>query len=733
MGTFENIRKISPYFFGAVAVLLVAFFTIGDYTVVEGIRGSAQAQGEVIGTINGEEISYTDYEEIVRQTIEAERQQMLQAGREPEVDGTRIRKQIWDQKINELMMQQLMNTTGIEISDEIVAEQMIENPPQNLKQSFTDSAGNFMRDVYVELLTNPESYINYAFQDPSQATVEERERVVNQFRSELISIQEWVRNTQRQNSLVSLVNAAGTVLSPTYLRNRYIQENATVDVKFIPVLARDIKLTQTEISDEEVKKYYEENKSFFKQEKAMRFKYVSLRVKPSADDSSRAKERVKRVTEAINEAQGKMERNKAFDLMLSQYSGDTYEYQNVTQIDPQNIDLVTNMEIGEVVGPVNRGGATKFFRLDDRRDGNNANMVVKASHILIRTNNNKDSARAEAQKILNRVKSGGDFAALAMEYSEDPTSGRRGGDLGFFGKGQMVKPFEEAAFAMEAGEISGLVESQFGYHIIKVDDKKSEELKYSEITIEPKITTITKQQIFREGKSIASQLENGANIDTLASQLGLNVRESPKFTQGQSVLGSNTLAGRIFDAEVGDVIGPEEMENYGVVIMQVTDEIKPGFKALAEVDMEIRRKITNIKKLDLAKIEIDKVYQQAKNFTDLDALAGSNSQFASQIQSSVGINPSEQIPGVGFDRVFSAALLNLPVGKISQPIRGELGYYIIEVVNRQVPGDEEIASSMKDFRNTVLQGVKGSAFFEWFEEQKQEAKIDDERYKRYGL
>jgi len=103
---------------------------------------------------------------------------------------------------------------------------------------------------------------------------------------------------------------------------------------------------------------------------------------------------------------------------------------------------------------------------------------VKASHILIKVDPQADAAqKAEAQKKIDLVQAklqkGEDFGALAKEYSEGPT-GPKGGDLGYFTRGQMVKPFEEAAFAMKPGEVSGMVETRFGYHLIKVTDKSAE-------------------------------------------------------------------------------------------------------------------------------------------------------------------------------------------------------------------------------------------------------------------
>ena len=115
---------------------------------------------------------------------------------------------------------------------------------------------------------------------------------------------------------------------------------------------------------------------------------------------------------------------------------------------------------------------------------------VKASHILISTvdDNGKElseakkkEAKKKAEEVLKKAKSGEEFSELAKEYSDDPGSAANGGDLGYFTKGQMVQPFEEAAFSLKSGEISGLVESEYGYHIIKVYDKIDKQLTFDEV------------------------------------------------------------------------------------------------------------------------------------------------------------------------------------------------------------------------------------------------------------
>lgn len=138
---------------------------------------------------------------------------------------------------------------------------------------------------------------------------------------------------------------------------------------------------------------------------------------------------------------------------------------------------------------------------------------VEASHILIRFGDNKEAAKAKAEAILADLKNGADFATVAKEKSEDPGSGAKGGDLGRFGRGRMVKPFEDAAFALKKpGELSGLVESQFGYHILKL--KKHDMVRVRAFSdIKDELVKNLQQKSIVDGRKLeAERLNNEASI-----------------------------------------------------------------------------------------------------------------------------------------------------------------------------------------------------------------------------
>ncbi len=457
MGTFEQIRRISPYFFGLFAVLLVLFFTIGDQTVTDALTGSRNnPQNQVIGEVNEDVIYYVEFEEKVRERVEQQRNQ--QENPEEQIDETQIRKQIWNEMVERLLLKQEAEKAGIFITNNMIRDELIENPPQYLKQSFLDSAGNFQEDLYLTLVTNPDEIVNYMGVDPSQLTQDQINQQVSQFRNDLLLIEDFLRQQKLTQSVQTVAKTSSSIISPAYAEAKYIRDNSSASVSYIAIKIAELKNSEVEVSESEIKNYYDKNKEYYKQNAQRKIKYVSFPITPSSDDTARAVRRINIVMEALNGTDDPQAKDSIFDVKLSEYSGTTHDYTYISEVPPEIISVVGMAEENEIIGPVRTREGTSFFRVDDRRSGEN--ISVKASHILIDFGNDKDSAKAEADRILREARADGDFASLAMQYSDDPGSKMNGGDLGYFGKGQMVAPFEEAAFAAEKGEITGPVESQ---------------------------------------------------------------------------------------------------------------------------------------------------------------------------------------------------------------------------------------------------------------------------------
>lgn len=727
MGTLQQIRRISPYVFGVFAFLLVAFFTIGDPTVIDGIRGSSGSPtSQVLGTVNGEEISYVDYETKVKEEEDNQRKQMAQQGQSGEVDNQAVRQRVWDMMVEEILLKQQLKALSIIISDKTIKEQMIDNPPDFLQKSFSDSTGTFNKTLYVELVTNPEGYSKYLGDMPA----EQKQEAIASFRKDLINIEKYLRQTMQNQEIQALVGSSKGLITPAFASLKYKNENSFANADFIGVSLRDIPQEGIQVPKEEIEKYYNDNKQFFKQKASRKIKYITIPIQPSKEDSARAMKRVDNIRTALESALTVEEKDSVFEIKLNEYSGTTSDYMLVSDVDPQVMSFLANVPVKGVVGPIFLPDGTTFYRLDDRRVGENE--VIKAAHILISINNNKDSAKAEAMKIYNEVKSGKDgFNVYAAKYSQDQGSARQGGDLGYFGKGRMVKEFEEAAFNTPVGSISAPVESQFGFHIIKVDDKKSEDMKYSEIKLSVNVSSSTRSQIFRDAKSIEQQAKEGTPIDSLASRLKLRIAESPMFLKNSPVLSSRFLANLAFENEVGTVLEPIELDRYGVVIPQVSEAREPGISPLEDVRKEISQRLGKIKQLDKAKAKIEELYNKVKNYPSLEAAVAADSSLKQYFRTLNNFKYSPSVTDFGQDAAFPAKLFSLTENKISEPVRGENGYYIMYLKSKTVPSDNEVKEKLPEFIKGLQAQTRNNAFFQWFQSIKENAKIEDNRSKFY--
>ncbi len=235
---------------------------------------------------------------------------------------------------------------------------------------------------------------------------------------------------------------------------------------------------------------------------------------------------------------------------------------------------------------------------------------VKASHILIQadasatspTGLTESAALKLAQEIIDKIKAGGDFAALAKKYSRDPGSAEKGGDLGWFARGAMVPEFEKAAFATAKGGISDVIKTQFGYHIIKVVDKEN-----GFIPTYPKVKgqvlkTVQKnagmELMRKKAEKMASEISNSADFDRIAAANTVTVRSLGYITEDSKTpeIESKDFKEQLFDLNAGSVSKVIDGEN-GYYIFRVTGELPAKFDEakFRKKQADLEDKLRNIK------------------------------------------------------------------------------------------------------------------------------------------
>ncbi len=221
----------------------------------------------------------------------------------------------------------------------------------------------------------------------------------------------------------------------------------------------------------------------------------------------------KTIDEHIAKLQARFPSKEAFDKALKQMNLTEADLKEKTREGMAIQELINRDVAGKIT--ISDDEVEKFYK--SHPEFFKQPEQVKASHILIKSGAKDDHAKKDAAKkkiedILKKVKNGEDFAELAKKYSEGPSS-KQGGDLGYFGRGQMVKPFEDAAFALKPGQVSDIVQTRFGYHLIKVTDKKAAgTVPFKDV--KEKIRGYLKQQKINSAlEAYIKKLKDGAKIE----------------------------------------------------------------------------------------------------------------------------------------------------------------------------------------------------------------------------
>jgi peptidyl-prolyl cis-trans isomerase D len=356
---------------------------------------------------------------------------------------------------------------------------------------------------------------------------------------------------------------------------------------------------------------------------------------------------------------------------------------------------------------------------------------IRASHILLKSEGKDDAeVKARAEAILKQAKAGADFAELAKKNSEDEGSAPKGGDLDFFGRGKMVPEFDQAAFALKPGEISDLVKTQYGYHIIKMADKKGGTTR----SLADARQQLTDQIAFERAQAQASdlaqslqkQISKPADLDTAATARGLQVQESGFFARDEPILplgGSPEVAARAFGTNQGTVSGPISTSR-GFVFLTVVDKRDPYIPKLDEVKDRVRDEVLKQKAREFGHQKAVQLAAALKNAPDFEK-AVKSAGFSSQTTEL--LTRESQIPGLGTAPEVIDAAFKVPKDAVSDPIPTDAGSAIVKVLEKQEVTDTEIAANRDRFREEVLTDRRNRFYSSYLTKVKQKMKIEVNR------
>lgn len=328
----------------------------------------------------------------------------------------------------------------------------------------------------------------------------------------------------------------------------------------------------------------------------------------------------------------------------------------------------------------------------EHRDEYAQEEQVRARHVLVSTEERTpDEARARIQEARERLDAGEDFASVAAELSEDPGSAARGGDLGFFGRGRMVPPFEEAAFGATPGELVGPIETQFGYHLIEVQDRREERQRPLDEVRELIANRLRATSAAERAEALAQQLRDDLADEPSLARMEAIAAENPAVQAGTTEpfprqggriepLGSApTVANAAFALGEGELSEPVRAAR-GWVVLQVSEVHEPRLPDLSSVEEEVRRDLRRQKAVVRAREILDEAAGDSDSGSPVERAAET---LGLEIQSGGPFGRGGSIPGLEQAPELVSRALSLEEGEVGGPIVAGSQAVLFEVTSRE--------------------------------------------------
>ncbi len=440
-------------------------------------------------------------------------------------------------------------------------------------------------------------------------------------------------------------------------------------------------------------------------------------------------ESIKNVTVSDQEIDSFFEKNK------SDYKTDAKRKARFIRVNPK--DFVSRVSLPE-------GTVADYYEANP--DKFRTPRTVEARHILLKvTPDDKpevvEAKRQKSLEILKMARDGTDFAELARQHSEGPSKDV-GGKIGPFEKEDMVAPFSEKAFDMGPGEISEPVKTRFGWHIIKVEKINEADV----ITFEDAKPGITEKFTTEESRTLAYDLAEsiyemsfeGDDLLTAAAEKGLEVQTTSPFSEKGPIDGiaeSSKFISTAFKLALMSISDILELSD-GYYILQVVETVPSQIPELAAVLDRVRSDLIKQKQGDQARTQADALIASLKaGKTAADSIKGTDA--VSEVTGFFQRNGS--IPGVGYESEISRAAFELSTGNpvSAKAIKGQKGYFAIQLVDRKLPNPSELVGAKVNIEKQLLQQKSRSAFSTWLAKLKDQSEIGfegwDPRNGRYAV
>lgn len=698
MATLERIRNRAGVLVAVVIGLALFAFILGDF-VNSGGSLFNRTQMEV-AEIAGTSIPYELFQSKIDESENLQKLFSQQAALD-EQSQIQIRERVWQDLLRTNIMQPEYKRLGLEIHEnELLDMVQGKNIHPIIQQQFGDPQTGQVNKEYISML------LKNLDNDPRARTY-------------WMYIEQEVIKDRLFTKYLNLVRKG---LSVTTLQTKRNLEDRVAKVDFDYAVApySTISDSTAKVSTSELKDYYNSHKNDYKQVASRDVEYVIFPIKASDEDTKTAEE-------WINNAKSEFIATVEPKQFISLKSDSPFDakYYRETELPIEFGNWAFNTKVGEVNGPIFDGVSYKLARLMDIKMMPDS---VKARHILVSPKGQSQqdyiNAKAKADSLLSVLKKGGSWSAIASNYSDDPGSKDKGGDLGWFPSGVMEQSFNDASFNNKKGEIN-VVETRYGFHILEVTERGKESKKAQLAILERKVvpSSHTTQLIYGQAAEFAGLNKTYDKFNATASSNGFTKRLANNLLQNdRNIAGLESpreLIRWAFKTKKGEVSTVFEFGDMFVVaaLVEVREE---GFATLKQVIDDVKLKATREKKAEL----LTKKVQDAMKSGNLNQIASSLNttvQRAEKVSFS-----SYTLPSAGIEPNVIGMATSSPEGKVVGPIKGNSGIYVLAVV-ASTKEDGDLASEQFRLNNMY----QSRAYYEAYEALKTSAKINDKRYNFY--
>ncbi|WP_370527243.1 SurA N-terminal domain-containing protein [Pedobacter sp. SYSU D00535] len=684
---------------GAIGLAIFAFL-LND-AISFGTPFWAESQTEV-GEVAGETIGIEEFRAKVEQN-EANFRQQMGGNLNPQMSSY-IVENTWNQTISEILLGKEVKRLGLEVGRTELNDMVSgKNPHPQVVQTFGNpQTGQIDRSQLNSFLSNLST-------QPANSPIR------SQWEQFLVSIKQD-RLFQKYTNLVK----NSIYVTSLEAREEHQNRNKLADFSYVNLEYASIPDNQVKLEDKDYQEYYDEHKNLFKnREETRTFEYVVFDASPTKADSAAIRTNIGRIAAEF--------RNTTNDSLFVSVNADTkapISYMKKGQLDPALDSLVFSAPVGSVVGPVYSNNAFRVAKVLDVRMSPDS---VQASHILINpaTEGGLPKAKAKADSIANLIRNGASFAELATKFGTD-ASKDKGGDLGTFGRGAMIPAFEEAVFNGKPGDLK-VVTSQFGVHVVRVVRQVGSSRVARVAVVDKAVASSneTQQAAYSKASSFLSTADDDKAFDEQVKKQKLNKLVAENVTASQSMVAGldnpRELIRWAFQADQGDVSDRVfELENR-YVVAKLTDVREKGILPLAKVKKDIEPMVRNLVKGRMLSERLSKAASGASNIQQVAQKVGKQAQPAQNI---VFANPI--IPGLGQENKVVGTVFGLQPRKLSNPIEGESGVFVVAVNSFSNPAPLTNTITLKEqIAESLRQRAQGSVF----EVLKEKAEITDNRFR----